>query len=136
LDKKYFCCFWINFTQINFENIKRTIQSINFDSCFYLKSYFDARAPSLPLLNFPFKLGTQFNIMNLLVQDGTNIFFFMKIIFLTKPCNILPKFTIMTNYIMSTVNMSATVEISVQFLYMHDRLVWHSSPNKIVLYCT
>ena len=29
----YFCCFWINFTQINFENIKRTIQSI----IFYLK---------------------------------------------------------------------------------------------------
>ena len=34
----YFCCFWINFTQINFENIKRTIESIIFDSCFYLKS--------------------------------------------------------------------------------------------------
>ena len=37
------------------------MQSITFDSCFYLKSYlnFDARAPSLPLLNFPFngKLG-------------------------------------------------------------------------------
>ena len=47
----------------------------------------------------------------------------MKIIFLTKPCNILPKITIMANYIMSTVNISATVEISVQFLYMHDRQV-------------
>ena len=48
----YFCCFWINFTQINFENIKRKIQS-----CFQLKSWFnvDTRAPSIPLLNFPFK---------------------------------------------------------------------------------
>ena len=33
------------------------MQSITSDSCYYLKSYlnFDARAPSLPLLNFPFK---------------------------------------------------------------------------------
>ena len=52
----YFCCFWINVTQINFENIKK-IQRIIFDSCFQLKSWFnfDARAPSIPLLNFPFK---------------------------------------------------------------------------------
>ena len=52
----YFCCFWINFTQINFENIKREIQRIISDSCFQLKSWFnvDARAPSIPLLNFPF----------------------------------------------------------------------------------
>ena len=30
----YFCCFWINVTQINFENIKRKIQRIISDSCF------------------------------------------------------------------------------------------------------
>ena len=54
----YFCCFWINVTQINFENIKGTIQSIISDSCFQLKSWFnvDARAPSIPLLNFPFNV--------------------------------------------------------------------------------
>ena len=57
----YFCCFWINATQINFENIKRKIQRIIFDSCFQLKSRFnvDARAPSIPLLNFPFKNCTE-----------------------------------------------------------------------------
>ena len=55
----YFCCFWINVTQINFENIKKKIQRIISDSCFQLKSRFnfDARAPSIPLLNFPFKGG-------------------------------------------------------------------------------
>ena len=54
----YFCCFWINVTQINFENIKRKIQRIISDTCFQLKSWFngDARAPSIPLLNFPFKV--------------------------------------------------------------------------------
>ena len=53
----HFCCFWINVTQINFENIKRNTQRIISDSCFQLKSWFnvDARAPSIPLLNFPFK---------------------------------------------------------------------------------
>ena len=53
----YFCCFWINVTQINFENIKRKIQRIISNSCFQLKSWFniDVRAPSIPLLNFPFK---------------------------------------------------------------------------------
>ena len=53
----YFCCFWINITQINFENIKRKMQRIISDSCFQFKSWFnvDARAPSIPLLNFPFK---------------------------------------------------------------------------------
>ena len=53
----YFCCFWINITQINFENIKRKLQRIISDSCFQLKSRFnvDASAPSIPLLNFPFK---------------------------------------------------------------------------------
>ena len=53
----YFCCFWINATQINFESIKRKIQRIISDSCFQLKLWFnvDARAPSIPLLNFPFK---------------------------------------------------------------------------------
>ena len=52
----YFCCFWINVTQINFENITK-IQRIISDSCFQLKLWFnvDARAPSIPLLNFPFK---------------------------------------------------------------------------------
>ena len=42
----YFCCFWINVTKINFENIKRKIQRIISDSCFQLKSWFnvDARA--------------------------------------------------------------------------------------------
>ena len=54
----YFCCFWINITQINFESIKRKIQRIISDSCFQLKSQFnvDARAPSIPLLNFPFNV--------------------------------------------------------------------------------
>ena len=54
----YFCCFWINVTQINFENIKRNIQRIISHSCFQLKSWFniDARAPSIPLLNFPFNI--------------------------------------------------------------------------------
>ena len=54
----YFCCFWINVTQINFKNIKRKIQRIISDTCFQLKSWFnvDARAPSIPLLNFPFKV--------------------------------------------------------------------------------
>ena len=53
----YFCCFLINITQINFENINRKIQRIISDSCFQLKSRLnvDARAPSIPLLNFPFK---------------------------------------------------------------------------------
>ena len=53
----YFCCFWINVTQINFENIKRKIQRIISDTCFQLKLWFnvDARAPSIPLLNFPLK---------------------------------------------------------------------------------
>ena len=53
----YFFCFWINIIEINFENIKRKIQIIIFDSCFQLKSRFnfDARAPFIPLLNFPFK---------------------------------------------------------------------------------
>ena len=56
----YFCCLWINVTQINFENIKRKIQRIISDSCFQLKSWFnvDARVPSIPLLNFPFKFET------------------------------------------------------------------------------
>ena len=53
----YFGCFWMNVTQINFENIKRKIQRIISDSCFQLKLWFnvDARAPSIPLLNSPFK---------------------------------------------------------------------------------
>ena len=52
----YFCFFWINVTQINFENIKITIQSIIVDSCFQLRSWcnVEARAPSIPLQNFPF----------------------------------------------------------------------------------
>ena len=53
----YFCCFWINVTHINFKNIKRNIQRIISDSCFQLKSWFNIevyRAPSIPLLNFPF----------------------------------------------------------------------------------
>ena len=54
----YFCCFWINVAQINFENIKRKIQRIISDSCFQLKLWFNvvARAPSIPLLNFSFNL--------------------------------------------------------------------------------
>ena len=63
----FFCCFWINVTQINFENIKKKIQRIISDSCFQLKSRFnvDARAPSIPLLNFPFKrLRSDFNCCN------------------------------------------------------------------------
>ena len=53
----YFCWFWINVTQINFENNKRKIQRFISDNCFQLKSWFnvDARAPSIPLLNSPFK---------------------------------------------------------------------------------
>ena len=53
----YLCCFLINITQINFENINRTIQRIISDRCFQLKSRFnvDARALSIPLKNFPFK---------------------------------------------------------------------------------
>ena len=54
----YFCCFWINVTQINFENRKKKkIQRIVSAGCFQLKLWFnvDARAPSIPLLNFPFK---------------------------------------------------------------------------------
>ena len=53
----YFCCLWIDVTQISFENIKRKIERIISDSCFQLKSWFnvDARAPSIPLQNFPFK---------------------------------------------------------------------------------
>ena len=60
----YFCCIWINATQINFENIKRKIQRIIFDSCFQLKSRFnvDARAPSIPLLNFPFNAAVNGNL--------------------------------------------------------------------------
>ena len=59
-DKSYFNHnkMWRPFnTQINFENIKRNIQRIISDSCFQLKSWFNvgARAPSIPLLNFPFK---------------------------------------------------------------------------------
>ena len=53
----FYLYFWINVTQINFENIKRNIQIIISDSCFQLKLWFnvDARVPSIPLLNFPFK---------------------------------------------------------------------------------
>ena len=60
----YFCCFWINVTQINFENIKRKIQRIISDSCFQLKSWFniDDRVPSIPLLNFPFKNNVNFQV--------------------------------------------------------------------------
>ena len=62
----YFCCFWINVTQINFENIKRKIQRIISDSCFQLKSWFsvDARAPSIPLLNFPFNTSSYIVCLN------------------------------------------------------------------------
>ena len=61
----YFCCFWINVTQINFENIKRKIQRIIYDSCFHLKSRFnvDARAPSMSLSHYwtsPLILPSQF----------------------------------------------------------------------------
>ena len=55
----YFCCFWIN---VNSNKLVKTskvnIQRIISDSCFQLKSWFnvDARAPSIPLLNFPFNL--------------------------------------------------------------------------------
>ena len=51
----FLCCFWINVTQINFENIQK-IQRIISDSCFQLKSRFNVNAstPSIPLLNFPF----------------------------------------------------------------------------------
>ena len=61
LKKIYFCCFWINVTQINFENIQNKIQRIISDSRFQLKSRFniDARAPSIPLLNFPFNNGNE-----------------------------------------------------------------------------
>ena len=54
----YFSCFWINVTQINFENIKRKIQRVISDSCFQWKAWFnvDARAPSISPLNFPFKM--------------------------------------------------------------------------------
>ena len=66
----YLCYFWINVTQVNVENIKRKIQRIISDSCFHLKSWFniDARAPSIPLLNFPFNpfyLETHLKIDNL-----------------------------------------------------------------------
>ena len=65
----YFCCFWINVTQINFENIKRKIQRIISDSCFQLKSWctVDIRAPSIPLLNFPFNV---FEIITSLIVDS------------------------------------------------------------------
>ena len=61
----YFCCFWINVTQISFENIKRKIQRIISDSCFQLKLWFnvDARAPSIPLLNFPFIQMTKLTVI-------------------------------------------------------------------------
>ena len=67
----YFCCFWINVTQINFENIKRKIQRIIFGSCFQLKLWFnvDARVPSIPLLNFPF------NSQILLNRSGSTAFY-------------------------------------------------------------
>ena len=56
----YFCCSWINVTQMNyFTNIckKKNQRIISDYSYFQLKSRFnvDARAPSIPLLNFPFK---------------------------------------------------------------------------------
>ena len=71
----YFCCFWINVTQINFENIKRKIQRIISDSCFQLKLWFNvnARAPSIPLLNFPFKQNPWENvcIFSIIYQNYT-----------------------------------------------------------------
>ena len=53
----YLLCFWINFYQINVENIQNSIQSINSDSSLCLKSQinFYSRAPSIPLLILPFK---------------------------------------------------------------------------------
>ena len=74
----YFCCFWINNTQINFENIKRKIQRIISDRCFQLKSWFnvDARAPSIPLLNFPLN-----NILFL------SVFCFIKLFSVGALCN-------------------------------------------------
>ena len=68
-------CFWVNVTQINFENIKRKIQRIISDSCFQLKSWFnvDARAPSIPLLNFPFKRITLLIVNNLFYRFTDDI---------------------------------------------------------------
>ena len=65
-----FCCFWINVTQINFENIKRKIQRIISDSCFQLKSWFnvDARVPSIPLLNFPFNYWCRWGTIDVIVM--------------------------------------------------------------------
>ena len=53
----YLCYFWINFPQINAESNQNSIQRSNSDSCFGLKSQsnFYSKAPSLPLLNIPFK---------------------------------------------------------------------------------
>ena len=69
----FFCCFWINFIQINFENIKINLQRIISDSCFQLKSWFnvDARAPSIPLLNFPFKMTNHSSIIQ--KNDGSTL---------------------------------------------------------------
>ena len=56
-----FLLFWINVTQINFEFIIFFLQRIISDSYIQLKSRFnvDARAPSIPLLNFLFKTNCQ-----------------------------------------------------------------------------
>ena len=62
---------------MNFENIKRKIQRIISDSCFQFKSRFnvDARALSIPLLNFPFKSTPccQIKTRNLLKEMVQNI---------------------------------------------------------------
>ena len=65
-----FLLFWINVAQINFENIKRKIQRIISDSCFQLKSWLnvDARAPSIPLLNFPFNCNVAWRKMKSFTQ--------------------------------------------------------------------
>ena len=54
----YFCCFWINVTQINFENIKRKIQRITSDSCFQLKSWcnVDAKSALYPTTELPLEV--------------------------------------------------------------------------------
>ena len=88
----YFYCFWISVTQINFENIKRKIERIISDSCFQLKLWFnvDARAPSIPLLNFPFKLRHNDIALTSVYTTDTFCSFTRKVIF--KSCFLLSEY--------------------------------------------
>ena len=117
----YFCCFWINVTQINFENIKRTIQRIISDSCLQLKLWFkvDARAPSIPLLNFPFKCMFQARMVN--IPNHMLIEF----AFLAILSNLHPLITSVRMIDILNVPLEDFADVTFSFRYQHSTLKFY-----------